>query len=277
MGDANSSLPDFSNPPVVEVALSLQFDAISRLRIPQIGALWNEFRAGFPVTKERAPLDPAFERFGHTHTSGRAGVHFQMLDAPPIPRCWFLNEAGTELIQVQPDRFIHNWRKVKGQEDYPRYERLRETFAAELARFQAFLEREELGALTPSQCEISYVNHVVPPEGQGHARLDRIMSLVSLRYNEEFLKEPEDARVALRYVIRHDDQPIGRLHVAADPSHQHSDGRPIYVLTLTARGEPLAPTIAGSLQFMDLGREWVVRAFADVTTKEMHKLWGRKT
>ena len=53
----SQSLPDFDNPPLIEVALSVQFDPLEQLRTPQIGLLWAEFRDRFPVTQEHVPLD----------------------------------------------------------------------------------------------------------------------------------------------------------------------------------------------------------------------------
>jgi len=278
MADTQRILPDFTNPPVVEVALSLQFDPIKNLRTPQIGLLWNEFKKDFPQTEEHPPLEPVFERFGVAPKPGRPNVQLQILEAPPIPRCWFLNSAETELIQVQPDRFIHNWRKRQGDEDYPRYETLRKTLQMELERFQSFVDRENLGTLSPNQCEVTYVNHIMLPEGNHHGHLNRILAPVSLQSTDTFLSETEEAKVALRYVITNEaGSPIGRLHVVAEPAFRIRDGQPMYVLTLTARGGPSGSSIEDALQFMDIGREWVVRGFAAVTTIEMHRTWGRKT
>ena len=105
------NLPDFANPPLAEVALSVQFEPLEQLRTAQIGLLWGEFRQRFPVTEEHAPLDSVIERFGVSRTSVLE-PRLQMLETPPVPRVWFLNEAGTELIQVQQERFIHNWRRL---------------------------------------------------------------------------------------------------------------------------------------------------------------------
>lgn len=278
MNEPQKPLPEFSNPPVVEVAISVQFDAIKKLRTPQLGLLWSEFRKDFPVTEEHPPLDQVFERFGLPPKLGGAGVQLQMLDAPPVPRCWFLNDAGTELIQVQPDRFIHNWRKRQGQDNYPRYENLRRTFATELSRFEAFLVREQLGSLAPNQCEVTYVNHIILAESEHHGQLSRVLAPITLAYTDGFLEAAEDIRAALRYVIKNErGQPIGRLHIAAEPAFRTSDSHPMYVLTLTARGEPGGSSIEEILRFMDIGRDWIVRAFADVTTTEMHQRWGRTT
>jgi hypothetical protein len=46
-------------------------------------------------------------------------------------------------------------------------------------------------------------------------------------------------------------------------------------LTLTARGAPIGAGVAGALEFLDLGRRWIVRGFADLTTERMHIAWRR--
>src|SRR4030042_1345777 len=98
MNKMDAPRPDFVSPPVVEVALSVQFESLGKLRTPQLGSLWQEFRDRFPVTEEPPPLDAVVERFGAPRV--RKGVaRIEMLESPPTPRCWFLNEAGTELIQ----------------------------------------------------------------------------------------------------------------------------------------------------------------------------------
>lgn len=276
MSETKKPLPDFANPPVVEVALSVQFEAVKGLRTPQLGLFWQELKDRFPVTQEHAPLEPVFERFGAPAKGIKPTVQLQMLEGLPAPRCWFLNEPGTELVQIQPDRFIHNWRKRGDQESYPRFERLRETFANELRRFDEFLDRENLGSLTVNQCEVTYVNHITL-EPNGHGKLDKILTVLRRPDVAQFLPELEDARLACRYVMQDEsNQPIGRLHLAAEPAYRTVDNQPIYTLTLTARGGPDEPSLQGALRFIDTGREWVVRGFAAITTREMHKIWGRQ-
>ena len=106
-------LPDFERPPVIEVALSVQFKRLEALRSAHLGLLWAKFRPeGFPRTEDHAPLEPAFERFDPNLLRTQLGIEVRASDLPPLPRVWFLNEAGSELIQIQRDRFVHNWRKV---------------------------------------------------------------------------------------------------------------------------------------------------------------------
>lgn len=275
--DPNTPLPEFDRPPVVEVALSVQFDPIADLRTPQIGVLWQEFRDRFPKTEEHPPLETALERFG-VSPSPKGVARFQLLSTPPAPRCWFLNELGTELVQLQSDRFIHNWRKVGDDDTYPRYDRVRATFEGELKRFSESLVRQELGELHPNQCEVTYVNHIVSGEGwHTHGQLGDVITLFNLKYTDAFHPQPEGCRLAAKYVIPNSGgEPVGRLHVSIEPVYRDTDDVPMFALTLTARGRPLSDAVNGVLEFLDLGREWIVRTFASITTPRMHALWRRK-
>jgi uncharacterized protein (TIGR04255 family) len=271
------TLPDFENPPLAEVALSVQFESIAELRTPQIGLLWTEFRSRFPSTEEYPPLNAVIERFGVPRTDAPE-VRFQMLETPPVPRVWFVNEGGTELIQVQQDRFIHNWRKVGEGDAYPRYEQIRDAFRAELETFQNFLSREQLGRTVPNQCEVTYVNHIVAgSEWEHHGQLGNILTVFRIAYSDAGLNDPEDARLTLRYVLKNaSGEAAGRLHIAVQPAYRRSDGQAMLVLTLTARAAPAGIQLDDVVDCLNRGREAIVRAFASVTTPEMHKLWGRK-
>ncbi len=273
-----AGLPEFANPPLVEVALSVQFAPLAKLRSAQIGALWAAiFRRDFPRTEEHMPLPASREEFDR---GVAPSVRVEFSDRPPVPRFWFLNEAGTELVQVQQDRFTRNWRKVGEGDAYPRYERIREAFGGNLAALEGFLRQEELGELVIGQCEITYVNHVLVGDDQpvGHvAQLERLLAL--LRPGCARLDSGgtlDDLTVRARYTFREAaGTPIGRLHVDAEPGTRRSDGRSLVVLKLTARGKPEGAGIEESLRFLDRGREWVGRAFLEVTLPEIQAFWSR--
>ena len=273
----DKSLPDFEHPPVVEVALAVQFEGLSALRTPQLGLLWERFRDRFPRVEEHPPLEPVFERFG-VRGVPRGSIQVEMLRKPPVPRCWFLNESGTKLIQVQQDRFMHNWRKGVGSEPYPRYEHVRETFAKELEVFQQFLRDESLGELLPNQSEVTYVNHIVSGDGWSHhGELAKVLTLCGDSYTEEFLPEPEEIQVSGSFVIPSEKgEPAGRLRFSIEPVYRREDDWALFLLKLVARGQPPAATIEGALEFLDIGREWIVRGFASLTTSTMQSAWGRK-
>ena len=77
-----------------------------------------------------------------------------------------MNSAGTEMIQIQNDRFIKNWRKCGENEEYPRYAKtVKPAFERDFREFLAFLADENLGAVKVNQCEVTYVNHIVAGDG----------------------------------------------------------------------------------------------------------------
>ena len=268
-------LPDFNKPPVTETILSLQFAPIAKMTAVHVGVLWQRFREQFPLVEEHPPLPPISEKFGPAIPSG---LDIRIEEGPPIPRVWFMNESKTELIQVQTDRFIHNWRKMQGSEPYPRYEPVRDEFRGEVATFEQFLEDERLGSLAVNQCEVSYINHIEPAGvWERHDQLERVLRNWS-HLPDAFLPNAEDVLARIRFVIRDSEgeQPIGRLHVSLQSAWKKVDQSPILVLNLTARGVPLRAGTEGAFAFFDRGREWIVKGFADLTTPAMHKAWERK-
>lgn len=276
MALSKNQLPDFAAPPLIEVALGVQFESLSTLHVPQLGLLWQHYRDRFPVLQEHHPIDAATELFGIKKPVSN-DPRLQLLSAPVVPRCWFLNEDQTQVIQVQQDRFIHNWRKVQGEETYPRFESVRSTFVGELENFQSFLLKEGLGELEANQCEVIYVNHIFPNKvWETHDQLDKVLSiLVPVQTN--YPLEQENAQFATRYVLRDESSEfLGRLHIEVTPKFIGKDFSPIFELRLTARGRPLGSGIEGIVSFMNLGREYIVRTFTDFTSKELHSVWGRK-
>lgn len=269
-------LPEFERPPVIEVVLSVQFERLEALRSPQLGYVWQAFRDRFPNTEEHPPIEPAFEQFG-PKAGVRAGGLFELHSSFPSPRVWFLNAASTELVQIQSDRFIRNWRKQENSDQYPRYTFLRGEFAKDLERFQNLVKREGWGQIEPNQCEVTYVN--VIPAGSGWkapGELGRVCTLFTPAYSDEGLGLPDEAAINARYLISGEgDEALGRLHIAIAPVVRTTDGSSAFRLSLTARGRPAGEGTDAVLQFLDRGHEAIVRGFASVTTAEMHALWGK--
>jgi uncharacterized protein (TIGR04255 family) len=276
MSEPPAQPPEFGQPPVVEVALSVQFKRLEHMRSAHLGLLWDKFRHQFPRTEDYGPLPPAYERFDQSPTQPQLGVEIRAYDVPPLPRAWFLNEGGTELIQIQPDRFMRNWRKVGESDQYVRYAHIQEKFAAGLGDFERFIGQERLGEFTPNQCEVTYVNHIISGEGwASHGELGKILCAWSGRNSDAFLPTPEGIGISVYWVIPYEGQAVGRLHMALQPAYRVVDGKPMYILNLTARGSPIGADVAGALKFLDIGHEWIVRGFASMTTKEMHRVWRR--
>ena len=192
----------------------------------------------------------------------------------PEARCWFIDQSRTEVLQVQRDRFIRNWRKITGNEPYPSYDFLKPRFERDWVRFIEFLDREEIARPEVNQCEVTYINHIAPSGGDETERPPLHRVLVGIASPQSsVLPPPEDRQLIDRFVIRDNDHPAGRVHVSAVPAFRTEDRTPIYVLTLTARLRAKAPDVEGALGALDRGRELLDRAFMEMTTPEMHQRW----
>jgi uncharacterized protein (TIGR04255 family) len=264
-------LPDFDSPPVVETVLSVQFEPLTAVRTAHLGLLWEKFRARFPVVEERPPLDPVIEQFPEIPRP-RLGLQLQALDRPPVPRLWFVTDQGNEMIQVQPDRFIKNWRKEGQGEQYPRYEAGKKFFERDFTVFQEFLAENRLGTPHVNQCEVTYVNHITAGEGwQSFSDFEQVFSFWELPAGD-VRGNGEDFRAHLRFTIPGaEGKPAGRLHADVQPAFRTPDNRPMYVFHLTARGQ-----VGDSFDFFDIGRRWIVKFFAALTTSRMHEVWKRR-
>jgi uncharacterized protein (TIGR04255 family) len=269
------NLPSFDRPPVSEVALSVQFDKLPNLRSFQLCTLWKRFEEQFPKVEEHPPIPPVVELFKSGPQTSR--IEFSLANLPPVSRYFFITKSGNELIQIQQDRFGHNWRKTSEGDEYPRYEKVREQFKANLETFCEFLTSEHLGRFSPTQAEVTYVNPITSGEvWDKFSEIQKVVNVQTLEYSDNFLAEAESISHSERHIMRTaDDKTIGRLHIQVEPGYSVADGRRILNLTLVARGYPLSDNLEGVLKFLDLGREYIVRGFASITRPEMHKIWGR--
>jgi len=268
-------LPDFERPPVTETVLSLQFEPLPALNSVQIGRLWERYRSDFPYVEEHPPLEHVVERFDR---GGQDPIRVTIEDRPLPLRVWFLDATKTQLIQVQTDRFIHNWRKVTGEEEYPHYDEvIRPAFKRQVERLEEFLKGQDLGTLKIDQCEITYINHIEQSGvWQQHGELESVFKNWSKR-PMAFLPDPEDAAAHIRYLIRHNGEVAGRFHATLQAGWKTKDDSPVFIMNLTARGKPLNPQqqsgLDGAFSFFDLGRQWIVKGFKDLTTESMHHAW----
>jgi uncharacterized protein (TIGR04255 family) len=267
----NVNLADFECPPVVETVLSLQFEKLPAMRAVHFGLFWSKVKERFPKTEEQAPLLPTIERFPEPMPPG-GQIRFESIEVPTLPRVWMINEAGTEVIQLQNDRFIKNWRKSADDEPYPHYEPvIRPAFERDFREFKSILAEQKLSEIKVTQCEVTYVNHIISGDGWNNfSQLGRIFRF----WMPPALPvpgNPEDIGIHIRFPIIEDGRPIGRLHVDIQPALRATDSRRMYVMNLTARG------LQGSdLEFFDIGRRWIVNTFEQLTTEEMHHIWRKK-
>ena len=271
MKEISKSLPDYERPPVIEVVCGILFKSIDKLLAPHLGLLWEKYKTEYPVCREVPPLAPVIERFEEAPR-----IDLQLADVPPLPRIWFVHEKDNGIIQVQRDRFLHNWKKVLPEDEYPRYPQVIELFKGRLSQFESFLSENDLGAMEPRQYEMTYINHI--PQGEGWTKLNEIGKVFpdfSLRANEHrFLPEPEGINWRTSFALPDE---AGRLHVTIRHAKLRDSDIPVLLLDLTVRGIGKDKSPGGMTDWFDLAREWIVRGFTDLTGEDMQKnIWRRK-
>lgn len=270
---AKDSLPSYGRPPVIETVLGVQFKQIMEWNIPHIGLFWQTIRDSFPRFEIHPPLKPEIESFDSPDLKSPQAT-IEISNIFPL-RCWYLSDDDHEVLQVQGDRFLFNWRQGESDSEYPRYEEsVRPAFEKHWSHFLKFLKSEGMEQPDILQCEVTYVNHIPKGEGWDTAGDWNHVAKPLVGDNaREFLPDPETGSFRFNYTMS---EKKGRLRVSGSQAVRKQDGRQIIVLELTARGKPDSSSTSDILSWLDLGREWVVRGFTDITTEKMHQIWQRE-
>ena len=262
----SSNPVSFLRPPVIETVLGVHFTPLSKFRNAHLGAFWKALGPEWPSVVDATPLSPQVERFGGNQDWNSMGFQIK-LSQDLSTRLMIRHKNNDRMLQIQNSRFHYNWLGASGGV-YPRYETVRPEFDAHLLNFQRFLEDEKLGAIAPTQWEVTYVNQI--PKGDLWSTPDQWASIVKLL--------PSAAPTNLLFEgvggeWHYEIPPArGRLHVQMR-SAKDSDGKDQLVLTFTARG----PIIKGGTNLaegLDLARSTIVSSFKGLTTERAHKYWG---
>lgn len=265
----NRPLPSFRHPPVIETALSVQFQPIKGFGNTHLGLFWRLVREDYSEYEDADPIEPQIERFG----SGVPRVRFpqfRVAASQPAARLRMSSADGHRMIQLQRDRLVYNWRRLRDGE-YPRWHVVEPEFRSAVDTLAKFLESEGLPAIEPTQWEVTYLNHLVRGRDWQDQRdwpklLPGLVGSVDAVSSAAF----ESLSCHTHFVLP--DQ-AARLHVElshgfAGPEDNDTE---LLVLQLTARGG--MSDDRDLVKRLAVGREAVVRSFAEVTGAEAHAVW----
>lgn len=262
--------PDYEKPPVIEVVCGVLFKPLSGFLTPHVGLLWEKYRGEYPDCSEVAPLGPMLESFEETPQ-----MSLEILNVPPLPRVWFVHKDGNRVIQIQRDRFLHNWRKAKSEEDYPRYHFVKDMFQKSFSKFESFLADNGISAIEPLQYEMTYISHIA--KGDGWESLGEIGKLFpDFNFDSKrrrFLPEPDTINWRTTFVLP---QNAARMHVVIRNVRMRDSGKPVILLELKVRGIGTDRSIRGMWGWFDLAREWIVCGFSDLTADKVQREVWRK-
>ena len=272
----NTLLPSFRNPPLREVALLVQFKSLPNLTAAHVGLFWHTLRSQLPRAEEQLPLPTLpVESADIQPANMPVDINIQ----PTHARTWLMSENGNELVQVQHDRFIRNWRKSDDQDTYPRYKRhIRPCFESDFLRFLAFVSSHGLGDIQPVQCEVAYFNHISPEPSvwQSPKEMHNVFATLAPSPKRTTLPlDYESSELRQSFAIQEDGKFLGRLYTEIAPVE--TAGQPLLRYHLNVRGHPFDSTVEGILAFLDMGRRLIVQYFAESTTPAMHEAWQRES
>ena len=274
-----STLPSFHRPPVVEVVVGAKISGAERYSLRSLGQFAAELGSeGLEAEEIQASYEAPVERFDDGVAAAAPSVDLLFRSGHPPIRYMLRSSAGDEMVQVQPDWIAVNWRKTGPEDVYPRWPNRWSTFERRASLAEGCFAKD---GLQYDQVEVVYVNHIERSGvWESHGQANRVFSYLQAgdRFTDGFLSLQERTQVDLTFLMRAGpaDDPVGRLHVTTSLGWSKVGMHPIFVMTLAARGKPESPTIHGVRDFAHMAREWIVRAFADLTTPRMHEAWGRQ-
>jgi uncharacterized protein (TIGR04255 family) len=254
------TLPDYEQPPVVETALAVRFVRLEGWNVLHFGKLTQAYKDWYPKSE---PRPSGGVEVSINPQGGRLDI--------PI-RLALIDGSDSQLVQVQNDLFMRNWRKTHPSSEYTHYEQVKPLFFRDWKIFCEFLIEQGLPTPKVWQCEVTYINHVVRGEEwetpKDFHRLFKIWNKSSL---EMPLESPEAAYFAVSYALQNG----GRLQFSGQPAVRLADSREVFQLIITATGQPKDSSPENLELWLDQGRAAVVEGFTAFTTNEAQKIWRR--
>jgi uncharacterized protein (TIGR04255 family) len=258
------------NPPIDELVISVQFATLEGFRSHHAGLIWKKISRRLPRVSEQAALPSVLESFG---LPTPPTFQLQAFFTPPTPRFWFESESENDLLQVQSNRISRNWRKRRSDDKYPGFNRVFRAFKSDIDAMTRFFAEMQIGELSYTQCEISYVNLVQLKEGLGFDPLERITSLWS-GAPDSLEGDFEDATISCRQILERDGERIGRIHSSLIPVIVPSTGEKATKFEITARGRPQDSSPGEMLRLLAFEHQRILETFIALSTSEMRNLWG---
>ena len=267
--DSAPNLPKYKRPPVIEVVCGVQFDPLPGFTSLHFGEFWHRIKENYPKAEDKPPLDDLREAAEGTQVKTDL-----VADIPPLRRVWYIDSSRNFLIQLQPSRFLSNWRKVRAEDEYPSYATAFDRFLNEWTGFLGFANDTGLSPIHTNQYELTYINHILEAEQPYPAGIARHLPLFSWEsaQSSKFLPAPQSAALSFQFLVP---EAKGRLHATISHGSRQSDKKGVLVIDLTARGAAKEDW-SDMKEWFSMAHEWIVCGFTDLTSRESHQLWERE-
>jgi len=262
------NLPQYKTPPVIEVVCGVQFEPLKSFLSVHYGDFWQRIRRDYPTNEDRPPLDDLSETPNGTQLKTEL-----ITDLPPHRRVFYIDSSDNFLLQVQPSRFLSNWRKRRSGDEYPSYAAAFSRFLDGWNAFLGFANDAGFGAPRTNQYELTYINHIPEDEHPFPGGIEHYLPLFSWKSAQttKFLSAPQRAGMRLRFTLP---ESRGRLYVTINDGVRTDDKKRVLIIDLTARG-PAKPDWSDMKEWFAVAHEWIVCGFTDLTSPTAHLKWGR--
>ena len=271
IGDAAAQKsPDFTNPPLTEVVCGLQFAPIQGWLTSHYGLFWNRIKAEYSSSEDQPPLPRiALAEF-------QSPPDFDLAILPPLRRVFFCTEPANYVVQVQPNRFLHNWRKLEESDDYPRFPDAYSRFTKRWSDFRSFLKDSELMPPAVELYELTYVNIIAGSGAIFPRDVWRFMNFYKALPQTASGADPRALELTISWPL--EEGRAGRLTMklkhgvrAIEPQEE---AEPLMIVEFNALGS--ADKDGDNMgQWFKTAHNAIVYTFAALTTPEGHRIWGR--
>ena len=248
----------FKNPPINEVIISTYFNPpLHGLRNEHIGLFWHSIKDKFPHVSQQAPV-------GGMDITMRSEIF-------PMPRYWMIADDDINLIQIQKNAFMFNWRRR--DDEYPHYENLKPVFDKYYSNFQEFILSEtEIERLQIDVCELTYINTIESCDyWSGPGDTQNVIPSFSIPTIGLSPEVDPGYNCAFVYVIADDLQL--RVSVRNAQSAENTE-IPVLVLEIRASGRIGSANKSVADSWFDRGHQAIIDCFVGLTNPEIqHKYW----
>ena len=199
------------------------------------------------------------------------------LDEPfPMPGYWFIADNDVNVIQIQKDAFLFNWRR-RGDKQYPGFHGIKPTFDRLYGEFEAFLRLEaDVPEVSVDLCELTYLDIIEQCDywrGPAHTRnvIPSFSTLLSSM--EDAVDNSFDCSYA--YSIADDLVLFIRIRSLVDPQRP---GQPLLALETKASNQFAGIQKTLTDGWFQRAHDTIIKYFMDMTSEEVQREhWGLRT
>lgn len=274
----------YARAPLVEVAISVQFETPRGFTQAHLGAYWESQREAFPTVHSTQGLPAINESFAGGRSWLPPSLRLALAEEPDT-RVQMTSADKQWVQQVQADRLVVNWRKRDdAATPYPRFTRTLERFLKCWGDLHHFFKRVNLAAAKPVVWEVVYVNRI--PAGPLWRSAGDWPSIFPGLWGKPFASIEGAALAGLQgQWVWETTSPAARLYVEPKPGRGPGpDSQDLLFVTFTARG-PLTLSAGAEIgdtsaeaaiwNAADSGHRLIVSAFDSLNSSEAKQAWGR--